>query len=109
MSRIPYSTTDYGVTTLANLADVSAEGATDGQELRLESGVFTTKTPHAVHDVTTARMCKEHNDANVIGIGARMVGEQTALDIVDAYMKASFQGGRHQGRIDKLTQLENAR
>ena len=53
MSRIPYSTTDYGVTTLANLADVSAEGATDGQELRLESGVFTTKTPHAVHDVTS--------------------------------------------------------
>lgn len=53
MSRIPYSTTDYGVTTLANLTDVSAEGATDGQELRLESGVFTTKTPHAVYNATS--------------------------------------------------------
>jgi ribose 5-phosphate isomerase B len=59
-----------------------------------------------VHDVTTARMTREHNDANVIGIGARMVGEQTALDIVDAYLQASFEGGRHQRRVEKLTALE---
>jgi ribose 5-phosphate isomerase B len=55
-----------------------------------------------VHDVTTARLSRQHNDANVIGIGARMVGEQTALDIVDAYLNASFEGGRHQGRVEKL-------
>ena len=59
-----------------------------------------------VHDVTTARMTREHNDANVIGIGARMVGEQTALDIVDAFMSASFEGGRHQTRVEKLASLE---
>ena len=59
-----------------------------------------------VHDVTTARMTREHNDANVIGIGARMVGEQTALDIVAAYLQASFEGGRHQRRVEKLTALE---
>ena len=59
-----------------------------------------------VHDMTTARMTREHNDANVIGIGARMVGEQTALDIVDAYMQASFEGGRHQQRVEKLASLE---
>ena len=59
-----------------------------------------------VHDVTTARMTREHNDANVIGIGARMVGEQTALDIVDAFMSASFEGGRHQTRVEKLDSLE---
>jgi len=59
-----------------------------------------------VHDVTTARMTREHNDANIIGIGARMVGEQTALDIVDAYLHASFEGGRHQQRVEKLASLE---
>jgi len=58
-----------------------------------------------VHDVTTARASREHNDANVIGIGARMVGEQTALEIVDAYLGASFQGGRHQQRVEKLNAI----
>ena len=58
-----------------------------------------------VHDTTTACLSREHNDANVIGIGARIVGEQAALDIVDAYLGASFEGGRHQGSGEKLDAL----
>ena len=58
-----------------------------------------------VHDTTTASLSREHNDANVIGIGARIVQEQEALDIVDAYLSASFEGGRHQGRVEKLDAL----
>lgn len=50
----------------------------------------------------SARLAKEHNDANVISIGARMVSEETAQKIVDAWLSATFQGGRHQIRIDKI-------
>jgi ribose 5-phosphate isomerase B len=58
-----------------------------------------------VHDVTSARLAREHNDANVICLGARFLGEQTATDAVDAFVGASFQGGRHTPRVNKLDDL----
>jgi len=58
-----------------------------------------------VHDVTSARLCREHNDANVICIGERFTGEQVALDAVDAFLAASFEGGRHAGRVAKIDAL----
>ena len=54
------------------------------------------------HDVTTARLARAHNDANVLCLGARIVGLQVALDCVDAFLDTSFQGERHQRRVDKL-------
>lgn len=57
-----------------------------------------------VWDATSARLCKEHNNANVIGLGERLLGEQVALDAVDAFLAASFEGGRHRARVDKLNQ-----
>lgn len=59
-----------------------------------------------VYDTTSARLAREHNDANVIGLGARLVGEQTALDAVDAYLSAVFLGGRHAERVKKLNLLD---
>ena len=53
-------------------------------------------------DVFTARYIRLHNDANVLCVGARVVGEGTALSIVDAFLGASFEGGRHQRRVDML-------
>ena len=58
-----------------------------------------------VHDVTSARLSKQHNDANVICIGERLTGPQVALDVVDAWLGASFEGGRHEGRVAKLDAL----
>jgi ribose 5-phosphate isomerase B len=58
-----------------------------------------------VHDMTSARLAREHNDANVICLGARFLGEQTATDAVDAFVGASFQGGRHTPRVNKLDAL----
>ena len=55
-----------------------------------------------VHDVTSARLTKAHNDANVICFGERFIGEQVALDALDAYLGASFEGGRHTDRVAKL-------
>lgn len=54
------------------------------------------------HDVTTARMARAHNDANVLCLGARVIGLQVALDCVDAFLETPFEGGRHQRRVDKL-------
>lgn len=57
-------------------------------------------------DTTTARLIKEHNDANVLAFGARIVGLELARDIVKTYLEAEFAGGRHQMRIDMLAKLE---
>ncbi|MGW1425932.1 ribose 5-phosphate isomerase B [Bradyrhizobium manausense] len=55
-----------------------------------------------VHDVTGARLCRQHNDANVLALGGRMTGEAVAKDCVEAFLGTAFEGGRHQKRIDKL-------
>ncbi len=61
-----------------------------------------------VHDVTSARMSRRHNDANVMCLGERFVGVQVALDAVDAFLTAAFEGGRHQRRVDKISALDAA-
>ena len=53
-------------------------------------------------DTTSAALTKEHNNANVISIGARMVSKQLALDIIDTWLDATFEGGRHLRRIEKI-------
>lgn len=58
-----------------------------------------------VHDVTSARMARAHNDANVICVGERFVGPQVALDALDAFLATSFDGGRHAGRVAKINAL----
>jgi ribose 5-phosphate isomerase B len=50
----------------------------------------------------SARMARQHNDANVLCIGARVVGTGTAIDIVDAFLSATFEGGRHATRVAKI-------
>ena len=57
-------------------------------------------------DAFSARMIRLHNDANMLSIGARVVGEGLALDIVDAFLNAEFEGGRHGTRVDMITALE---
>lgn len=60
-----------------------------------------------VHDQTSARLAREHNDANVICLGQRLIGEEVARDAVDAWLDAAFQGGRHAGRVAKLCGLDD--
>src|SRR5665647_290931 len=59
-----------------------------------------------VTDVFMARMAKEHNNANVLVLGGRVLDEQKACDLVGAWLDATFEGGRHQMRLDKITALE---
>ena len=58
-------------------------------------------------DTFSARMIRQHNDANMLSIGARVVGEGLALDIVDAFLTASFEGGRHATRVAMIAALED--
>ena len=54
------------------------------------------------HDVTTATLARQHNDANVLVLGARVVGAGVATDSLAAFLGTPFLGGRHQRRVDKL-------
>ena len=57
-------------------------------------------------DTFSARMIREHNDANMLSLGARVVGEGLALEIVDAFLSATFEGGRHATRVEMIAALE---
>lgn len=57
-------------------------------------------------DSFSARMIREHNNANMLSIGVRVVGEGLALDIVDAFLGAEFEGGRHATRVEMIAAME---
>ncbi len=58
-----------------------------------------------VHDVTSARLAREHNNANVVCVGERLIGPEVAKDAIDAFLAAQFQGGRHTARVAKIDAL----
>lgn len=60
----------------------------------------------AVSEVYSAKLTRMHNDANILCIGARVIGSETAKMIVEAFLTTPFEGGRHQTRVDMITALE---
>ena len=59
------------------------------------------------HDVNTARLAREHNDANVLALGGRIVTGEVAIEMVQVFLTTAYLGGRHQRRLDKITAMEN--
>ncbi|MCL1805919.1 MAG: ribose 5-phosphate isomerase B [Clostridiales bacterium] len=59
-------------------------------------------------DTFSARMCRLHNDANVLALGQRVTGAGLALDIVEIWLHTDFEGGRHKTRVDKIMKIEEA-
>lgn len=57
------------------------------------------------HDLYTARLSRQHNDANILVLGARVIGPGLALEIVQTWLETPFEGGRHKRRIDLIDQL----
>jgi len=57
-------------------------------------------------DVFTARMSREHNDANVLALAGRLTGRETGLEILRAWLDTEFAGGRHARRVDKIGEME---
>ena len=74
------------------------------------SAIAANKVPGAraapCHDRVTARNSREHNDANILSLGAKLIAPETAREIVAAWLETPFGGGRHQRRIDKITAIE---
>lgn len=58
-------------------------------------------------DIYTARLAREHNNANILAVGARVVGTGLAMEIVRTFLETDFQGGRHLCRVEKINRLEN--
>jgi len=58
-------------------------------------------------DVTMARLCRQHNDANVIAFGERLIGDEVAVEALEVFLTTAFEGGRHAARVDKLTLLSS--
>lgn len=61
------------------------------------------------HEEYSATMARRHNNANILALGGRTLGIDLARSIVDAFLKAEFEGGRHQRRVDKIMELEEGR
>lgn len=53
-------------------------------------------------DTTMARLTRQHNDANILALGERLIGTEVAMDIVKTFLETEYEGGRHQNRIEKL-------
>jgi ribose 5-phosphate isomerase B len=58
------------------------------------------------HDLTTAQLARAHNDANVLSLGGRLLGDTLALAIVDAFLAGGFEGGRHVARLEQVREIE---
>ena len=56
-----------------------------------------------IHDALGAKLCRQHNDANVICFGGRTTGPDVALNCLEIFLKTQFEGGRHERRVDKLS------
>ncbi|MDL2327214.1 ribose 5-phosphate isomerase B [Ruminococcaceae bacterium OttesenSCG-928-A11] len=91
-----------------------AGGQVDGGILICGTGVGISLAANKVKGVRacvcsepyTAKLSKQHNNSNVLAFGARVIGIETAKMIVDEWLAAAFEGGRHQTRVDMLTEIE---
>jgi ribose 5-phosphate isomerase B len=63
----------------------------------------------ACSDAYTARMSREHNDANILALGARITSREAAIEILEVWLNAEFAGGRHARRVEKVVALDYAR
>lgn len=57
-------------------------------------------------DTYSARMSREHNNANILALGGRVIGRDLAIEIVSAWLESEFAGGRHEKRIEKISEIE---
>ena len=124
LSQVGHDVLDLGTDSADTSVDYPVFGRAVGEAVaggRAERGVCVCGTGNGigmaankvpgiraavVTDVTTARLARRHNDANVLCLGERTTGPATALDAVDVFCSTDFEGGRHQRRIDEITDQE---
>jgi ribose 5-phosphate isomerase B len=123
MEGLGHEVVNYGVDTTARcdypvigekVGHAVADGEVDCAILICGTGVGISLAANKVHgvraavcsDTTTARLVREHNNANILAFGARIVGIEKAKDLVRTYLGAEFQGGRHAERVAMLAEIE---
>jgi ribose 5-phosphate isomerase B len=98
---------DYGYRLAEEIADGRAEKGVALCGSGIGISISVNRHPACrcalVSDGLSARLAREHNDANVLAMGARLVGIETARDCLTQFLATPFAGGRHQRRVDKLT------
>ena len=107
--RFDYPISGYKV------AKLVVDGEVEGGVLICGTGVGISLAANKVHGIRacvcsesySAKLSKQHNNTNIIAFGSRVVGIETAKQIVDEWLAAEYEGGRHQTRIDMLTEIEN--
>ena len=95
-------------------AEAVASGECDRGIVCCTTGIGVSITANKVHgircallsDLMSARLTRQHNDANMMALGAGVVGEKLALEIVDAFLDTAFEGGRHARRVEKMMAYE---
>lgn len=119
-----YEVKDFGVDSFTEVdyPDIAADVCTAVINGKCEKGILVCGTGIGISiaankidgiraalcsDSYSARMAKEHNDANIITMGGRVIGVNLAYEIVDAWIEAKFLGDKHQVRVDKIHSLEN--
>ncbi len=97
---------DFAAAAAGKVASGEAEGGIlvcgTGQGMAMTANRFSGVRAAVVSDTFSARMAREHNDANILCLGARVVGGGLARDIVFAWLGARFEGGRHARRVQKI-------
>ena len=97
------------------VAQMVAAGEVDGGVLICGTGVGISLAANKVKGIRacvcsepySAKLSKQHNNTNIIAFGARVIGVETAKMIVDEWLNAEYEGGRHQVRVDMIAEIEN--
>ena len=104
---------DYGYRIARAIADGEVERGVALCGSGIGISIAVNRHPHCrcalVSDGLSARLAREHNDANVLALGARLIGIETARGCIAQFLATPFAGGRHQRRIDKLTNPDFAK
>lgn len=118
-----YAVKDFGTHSLescdypdyaAPAAQAVASGACTSGILICTTGIGVSMVANKVHgircavcsDLLSAALTRQHNNANMLAMGAGIIGKNLALAIVDTFLSTEFEGGRHQRRVDKVMALE---
>ena len=101
---------DYGIKVARAVSEGDAERGILSCGTGIGMSIVANKFPNVraalCYDMYTARMSRLHNDANILVLGGRVLDKEIALLMVDVWLRTDFEGGRHQRRLDKISNLE---
>lgn len=93
-------------TVVAGDADLGVVVGGSGQGEQISANKVHGARAALCHDEYTARLARQHNNANILSLGARVTAENLALVILDTFVATAFEGGRHQARLDQVAAIE---